>query len=197
MPAPSAPRLVLASSSPRRRDLLREHGFVFEIITTQVAELEDQRLGPVRLVSENACLKARPVALQVPDHVVIGSDTVVALEERILGKPSSMEEAAQMLADLNGQTHTVHSGVCIVHAASGQETVFVETTEVRFHTLSPRELALYHRRINPLDKAGAYAAQEDNGQLIAETKGSLSNVIGLPMETLTKRLRTFGILPQP
>jgi septum formation protein len=147
------------------------------------------------LVQENARLKALPVSKLRPDGVVIGADTVVAFEGRILGKPASMLEAQAMLESLNGQQHTVHTGVCILHAATAREAVFVETTRVRFHRLTPDERIAYHERINPMDKAGAYAAQEDQGTLIASTEGSFTNVIGLPMESLQKHLLAFGIQP--
>lgn len=190
-----APRLVLASSSPRRSDLLRQHGYAFELLTTSVEELEDPSLGPTRLVQENARLKARPVATLRPKCVVIGADTVVAFEDRVLGKPADMLEAASMLELLNGREHTVHTGVCLIHFETGREIVFVETTHVRFRTLTEQERYAYHQRIHPLDKAGAYAAQDDNGELIASTTGSFSNVVGLPMEELQERLKNFGLAP--
>jgi len=185
------PRLVLASSSPRRRDLLSKHGFVFEVLTTSVEELKDPSCGPIPLVQKNAQLKAWPVASLRPDCVVIGADTVVAFGDQILGKPADLLEAAEMLELLNGQEHAVHTGVCIVHGLSGREAVFIETTLVRFHKLTVQERSLYHQRIDPLDKAGAYAAQDDHGDLIASTTGSFSNVVGLPMEALKKHLTSF------
>ena len=187
--------LVLASTSPRRRDLLQGHGFVFETIVTDVEEISDPSLGPVRLVEKNARLKAMPVAERHPDSVVIGADTVVAFGKTILGKPADLREAAGMLELLNGQEHTVHTGVCLIHARTQRIVEFVETTRVRFHALTLEQRVEYHRRINPLDKAGGYAAQDDDGQLIAETTGSFSNVIGLPMEALTQRLLEFAVKP--
>lgn len=191
-----APILVLASTSPRRRDLLRSHGFAFEIVASPVDELNDQSLGPERMVSENARMKALPVAEAHPGKVVLGADTVVALGNRILGKPRDLEEAAAMLLDLNGREHTVHSGVCIIHLASGKEVIFVETTRVRFRNLTQTERTAYHSRIQPLDKAGAYAAQDDGGAIIESFSGSFSNVVGLPMETLHAHLIAFGIEPR-
>lgn len=188
------PALVLASTSPRRRDLLLEHRFTFTTITTGADELSDPALGPARLVAANARLKAFPVAALHPDCVVIGADTVVALGNTILGKPTSLQEAAAMLETLQGKEHTVLTGVCILHASVSRESEFVETTRVRFRTLSVEQRIAYHLRINPLDKAGGYAAQDDRGQLIEETVGSFSNVIGLPMETLTQHLQAFGIV---
>jgi septum formation protein len=191
-----APQLTLASTSPRRSDLLREYGFDFEILTTAVDEIADHLLGPVKLVQENARLKALPVSIMRPDRVVIGADTVVAFEGRILGKPASMLEARAMLESLNGKEHKVHTGVCLLHGTTACETLFVETTRVRFNRLTLDQRIAYHHRINPLDKAGAYAAQDDQGILIASTEGSFTNVIGLPMESLQRHLHPFGIRPR-
>lgn len=193
---PEAPILILASTSPRRKDLLRSHGFAFEVIASPVEELNDQSLGPERMVSENARMKALPVAEANPNKVVLGADTVVSLGDRILGKPRDLDEAAAMLSDLNGREHTVHSGVCILHIASGREAVFVETTHVRFRNLTQVERTAYHSRIQPLDKAGAYAAQDDEGAIIENFSGSFSNVVGLPMERLHEHLLAFGIEPR-
>ena len=190
---PETPILVLASTSPRRKDLLHSHGFAFEVIASPVEELNDQSLGPEKMVSENARMKALSVAKAHPHRIVLGADTVVALGGRILGKPRDLEEAAAMLADLNGREHTVHSGVCILHLAAGRETVFVETTRVRFRNLTQPERAAYHSRIQPLDKAGAYAAQDDEGAIIESYSGSFSNIVGLPMEALHMHLIPFGI----
>ncbi len=176
--------------------MLTEYGFSFEVCTTPVEELNDATLGPSRLVQENALLKALPVADLHPNSVVLGADTVVALGERILGKPRDMAEAALMLEELNGREHTVHSGVCVAHRSGGKQRVFVETTVVQFRHLSALERAAYHAAIQPLDKAGAYAAQDDQGRLIAQTVGSFTNVVGLPMETLIEHLKHFGILPE-
>ena len=189
------PRLILASASPRRRDLLAQHGYAFEVRTTEVAELHDASMDPARLVEWNARLKTRPVASLHPECVVLGADTVVALGSKIFGKPSSIAEAVEMLEELNGREHSVFSGVCVCHQSSGQERVFVEHTSVRFLRLGPEQRLAYLHRIHPLDKAGAYAAQDDRGELIAGFEGSFSNVIGLPMETLAAHLEAFGVHP--
>jgi septum formation protein len=175
--------------------LLESNGFCFSISTTSAEELCAHPEGPIGLVAQNARLKALPVAELHPDCVVIGADTVVAWRGDILGKPADLQEAALMLEKLNGNEHSVHTGVYIIHAKSRREVEFVETTRVRFRNLSLDQRMEYQRRINPLDKAGGYAAQEDNGQLIAETIGSFTNVVGLPMEALCVHLRQFGIVP--
>lgn len=153
-------------------------------------------MDPAGLVEFNARLKTLPVADLNPDCVVLGADTVVAFGSKIFGKPASMEEAFGMLETLNGREHTVYSGVCLAHRATGEETVFVESTTVRFFQLSAAQRLAYLERIQPLDKAGAYAAQDDRGELIAGFVGSFTNVIGLPMETLAPRLAALGVHPR-
>ena len=192
-----APGLILASTSPRRSHLLSESGFAFRVRTTEVSELHDPSMDPAGLVEFNARLKTRPVAALHPDCVVVGADTVVALGPRIFGKPTSLAEAVLMLEELNGREHAVYTGVCVAHHGAGKESVFVERTSVRFLHLSAAQRLAYLERINPLDKAGAYAAQDDNGELIAGFEGSFSNVIGLPMETLVVRLAALGVRPAP
>ncbi len=197
MASASSPRLVLASTSPRRKDLLNSHGYAFTVSTVAVDEIEDPRLGPDRLVQENARLKAHSIKHLHPDRVILAADTVVALGNRVLGKPADMLQAAAMLADLNGRSHVVHSGVCLLSANNVEERVFVVTTAVRFHTLTPAQQLAYLNRIQPLDKAGAYAAQDDEGELIAGYEGSFSNVVGLPMEALALHLSELGVHPEP
>ncbi len=192
----SGPRLFLASTSPRRKDLLTAHGYTFTVSTVAVEEISDQALGPERLVRENARLKAHSIKHLHSDGIILAADTVVALGERILGKPADMQDAAAMLADLSGRAHVVHSGVCLLAAGTLEERVFVVSTTVRFHTLTRAEQEAYLSRIKPLDKAGAYAAQDDDGALIAGYEGSFSNVVGLPMEALTLQLVEFGVHPQ-
>jgi septum formation protein len=188
--------LILASTSPRRKSLLAERGYVFEVCTTEVDEVQDASMDPAQLVTVNARIKAMPVAVLHPACVVLGADTVVALGTKIFGKPTSMSEAVSMLGELNGREHSVFSGVCLVHHATGKESIFVERTSVRFRDLNPEQRLAYLRRINPLDKAGAYAAQDDQGELIGGYEGSFTNVIGLPMEPLGPCLAAFGVHPR-
>ena len=119
-----------------------------------------------------------------PDAVVLGVDTEVFFEGRVLGKPRDMDDAFAMLSRLNGRTHEVYSGCWLVEA--GKERGFVEITRVHFHHRTDDEMRAYLERIGPLDKAGAYAAQDDNGEMIAQVEGSYANVIGLPMEALAR-----------
>lgn len=187
------PPLVLASASPRRRDLLREAGYEFQVVTAAVAEGEVAHAGIDALVQENARLKCLAVAQQFPDATVIGSDTLVALDEQPLGKPRDLDHACQMLVALSGKTHVVATGVCLAARDLGRETCFVVRTLVTFRPLSASQIREYLGLIDPLDKAGAYAAQEHGDLIIESLQGSWSNVVGLPMERLREELRGFGI----
>jgi septum formation protein len=186
------PPLILASASPRRRLLLHDHGYAFEVrVPRGVAEIAPAHLSPGETVLANARAKARACVVRHPDEIVLGVDTEVFFGGRVLGKPADMDAAFAMLRRLNGRTHEVYSGVWI--AGQGKESGFLEVTGVRFHQRTDAELNRYLARIHPLDKAGAYAAQEDHGEMIAAFDGSFSNVIGLPMEHLREALKEFGI----
>lgn len=187
--------LVLASASPRRRDLLREAGYAFEIVPAHAEE--KVAASPRETVLENARAKARAIARQRPDALVLGVDTEVWFEGRVLGKPADMDDALRMIRELNGRTHEVYSGVCLAWDGGAEERTFVEVTRVHFHRRTDDELRAYLARIGPLDKAGAYAAQEDDGVMIALVEGSFSNVIGLPMEALTREMSAGGMIELP
>ena len=193
MPLLSMQNIILASSSPRRKRLMLEAGFNFEIIVSDAEEISDKFMIPWDLTVQNAQIKASPIAQNNQEKIVIGADTVVSLDNEIFGKPSDMEEAVKMLARLSGRTHIVTTGVCIIQKEKN-ETFYVNT-EVTFKPLSGKEISQYVKVINPLDKAGAYAAQ-DHGELIIEKySGSFTNVVGLPMsevkETLANSFNTF------
>jgi septum formation protein len=178
--------LILASASPRRRDLLRERGVSFEVIPAHSDETVEST--PEATVTSNARRKAAAIAAQRPDALVLGVDTEVWFGGRIFGKPSDMDDALRMLKELNGRTHEVYSGLCLAWDAGAKERTFVDVTHVHFHHRTDDELRKYLARIGPLDKAGAYAAQDDQGEMIARVEGSYTNVIGLPMEVLEQEL---------
>ena len=180
------PRLILASASPRRRDLLSRAGYDVRIAASDIEELDSCNEGPGALALINAKRKWNAIAPQYPDEIVVAADTVVWLDGRFYGKPVDFVEAAKMLAILSGRTHQVVTGVVLGRAGEGSQE-FAEVSMVTFHALDENEIDAYLKDIHPLDKAGAYAAQDDNGRIIAKVEGSLSNVIGLPME----RLETF------
>jgi septum formation protein len=186
------PPLILASASPRRRRLLLEHGYNFRVAPAEVAEIAPPHLSPGEITLFNARIKACAVARSHPRALVLGVDTEVAFEGGVLGKPANMEAAFAMVKRLNGRTHDVYSGVWLRHEKSGRERGFIEITRVHFRQLTDPQLRAYLARIGPLDKAGAYAAQEDRGELIESIEGSFSNVVGLPMEALEVVLREFA-----
>ena len=191
------PTLVLASTSPRRRDLLTAHGFDFVAAPAAVDESTDEWLSARELVLLNAGRKSAARRGGNAGALVLGVDTLVSLEGRTLGKPRDLADAADMLMMLAGRTHQVYTGVCLGATDTGRTVSFVEETWVTFRPLTADGIAAYHRLIDPLDKAGAYAAQEHGGMIIAAVEGSWSNVMGLPMERLTTVLaREFGILPR-
>lgn len=192
MPQPE--KLILASASPRRRELMQEAGLRFDVITAETTECEDADLGIERLVAHNARLKCVAVAKDHPDAVVIGADTLVALDGQPLGKPRDLEHGVEMLRLLSGKTHVVCTGVCLIRHHPAKEVEFIETTWVTFRDLSDAEIRAYLSLINPLDKAGSYAAQEHGERILAGTKGSWSNIVGLPMEALMAQLTEWAAL---
>lgn len=189
--------LILASASPRRAHLLTEHGYQFEVVPAAVAESSPPHLTVGETVLFNARAKAETVASLRPGEIVLGADTLVACEGQIFGKPARMNEALRMLQHLNGRAHDVFSAVWLVRRATGERRGFVEITRVHFRRLTTARLREYLQRIGPIDKAGAYAAQEDNGELIERFEGSFTNVIGLPMERLAAELAPFTCVQPP
>ncbi len=183
--------LILASASPRRRWLLKRNKYPFTVEVADVAEISPVYFTPGETVLRNARAKAWEVALRRREALVLGVDTIVAFGNKIFGKPADLSAAEAMLRRLNGRAHEVYSGVWLVHAATGRERGFIEVTRVQFRRRTPEQRRAYLARVGPLDKAGAYAAQEDRGEMIEFVEGSFSNVIGLPMESLGKELREY------
>ena len=190
MKAEGERKLVLASQSPRRSELLRAGGFpVFEICVPDVEEAHDECLSPEGLTVSNARLKAVTVAVQRPDAVVVAADTLVYVDGMPLGKPADMEEARGMLERLSGRGHQVCTGVVIAWEAGVREEAFAVVTEVVFKPLPTEVMTAYHEVCDPLDKAGGYGIQDGTDLILERITGSFSNVMGLPMEELTPRLR--------
>ena len=190
------PSLVLASSSPRRAALLDEGGFEFEVASPGVAEKVSTTLTLRELTLWNAIRKGMSIAQARPDAVVLAADTLVALENRIIGKPADLSEATRILQRLSGRTHEVCSAVAIYLQTSSRSAVFHESSRVRFHSLSNSAIENYLAKVGPLDKAGAYAAQGSGAEIIAKIEGSFTNVVGLPMEKTVAALAKFGIRPK-
>lgn len=189
--------LVLASASPRRVELLQEAGYTFEVIVPQVEEAHDESLSCESLTVENARLKAAVIAAQRPDAIVIGADTLVYLDGIPLGKPLDMDDAASMLRRLSGHTHQVCTGVAIMAEGGALKKTFHVISDVTFKLLADDIISDYHARIEPLDKAGAYAVQDESAMIIEHVEGSWSNVKGLPMERLNEVLAELGVTLQP
>lgn len=179
--------IVLASSSPRRQQLLGQAGVVFEVVVSPAEEIHDPLMKPHVLCELNATLKAVAVAAKRPDATVIGADTLVFIDDLPLGKPANMDQAREMLRRLSGRTHQVCTGVCVIYPGGGKNQ-FHELTEVTFLPLDDEGIDAYFARVNPLDKAGAYGIQESGEMIIAGIVGSFDNVMGLPVAPLIEAL---------
>ena len=183
-------RLILASESPRRAELLQAAGFAFQIRAAGVDESarpgENPREHVVRLARE----KAEAIDVDDPEAVVLGSDTVVVVGRRMLGKPRNGQEAAEMLRLLSGKSHKVLTGVAL--RRGDERLVAVESTRVRFLPLDEQEIAWYLATREPLDKAGAYAIQGGASRFIDHIEGSYTNVVGLPVATVYRLLLRLG-----
>lgn len=182
------PPLILASASPRRAELLRRVQPDFQIIPSDATEIVDGELSPQEICQLNAHRKARAVAKRIPDALVLGADTLVFLEGEVMGKPRDLADARRMLARLQGRTHQVVTGVSLMHLRGHRERLFAVGTDVTFRALDESQINDYLSKMNPLDKAGAYAIQEHGNMIVAEISGSFSNVVGLPVERLEEEL---------
>lgn len=185
--------LILASASPRRSELLAELGVRFQVKKSSAREVEPAHLSPHEICLINAYRKAAAVADRHPNAWVLGADTLVFLGTSPLGKPHDAKEAKHMLAQLQGRTHHVITGVCLMNRGRRQQLLFAESTAVKFRRLTPRQIADYLALINPLDKAGAYAIQEHGDRIVQAIEGSFSNVVGLPLERLASELERLGL----
>jgi septum formation protein len=188
--------LVLASASPRRQDLLQEAGYDFKIVRPEIEERFDPHLSLGEVTIWNAMRKGIFVAPAHSSAVVVAADTLVSLGGEIIGKPADMADALAILRRLSGRTHQVCTGVFVGRRADSAFSVFREVSHVTFKTLSEQGLKDYLESVNPLDKAGAYGAQDRGTQIIAKIEGSRSNVIGLPMEQTAEALKNFGVVPR-
>ncbi len=187
----NVPRLILASASPRRAALLRNLGVKFRVVPSQAPEVRHEQLTACELSQLNAFRKARAVAKKIPDALVLGADTLVCFGTRLFGKPTNLEEAERMIAQLQGRTHQVVTGVCLIHLRRFRQKIFAETTDVTFRPLGPKQIRSYLKAIHPLDKAGAYAIQTRGDLIVERVAGSLSNVVGLPVERLKAELQAW------
>ena len=187
-------KLILASGSPRRKELLSELLSEFEVIVPQIAELSEHHHGPIQLSLSNAWLKAKAVAVNYSSDWVLGSDTVVAMGNKSFGKPGNEIAACNMLKELSGKSHEVHTGMCLVNERLKIIKKQVVTSRVTFLDLNDSIIEKYFSTVNPLDKAGGYAIQTNAELIIESFEGSRSNIIGLPLELLKKWFLEVGLM---
>ena len=178
--------LLLASTSPQRRAILEQLGLPFEVLAPRYDEQDDGELAAADLVRAHAAGKARSVGEEAGDRPVLGVDTAVVVDDRVLGKPAGETEAAEMLGLLGGRTHVVVSGLCLL--TPGREVVEHEETQVTFRLLTPRDVAAYVASGEWRDRAGAYAIQGRGAALVERVEGDYLNVVGLPAALLVRLL---------
>ena len=186
-------KLILASASPRRQELLKQIGLSFEVIVKPVDETLDERLCPQDAVCELAYRKAREAADVVGNGIVIGADTVVVYKDMILGKPLDREDALNALKTLQGSTHQVITGFSIIDTATHKVVKGSDTTEVVFRELTDKEMLAYVKSGEPMDKAGSYGIQGLGSILVERINGCYFNVVGLPLTKVALALKDFGV----
>jgi septum formation protein len=182
-------KIILASQSPRRQELLRQMGVRFRVVTAAVAEVHGHGRAARAICKRNALAKAAAVAQKFPKQTVLGADTLVHLGDELLGKPASLAEARRMLGRLSGRAHHVTTACALV--CGGRQKVFSVTTRVTFRELSRAQINAYLRAVPVLDKAGAYAVQLKGEWIVEALHGSFTNVVGLPMERLRSELAAW------
>jgi septum formation protein len=187
-------RLILASASPRRRELLAQLRVPFEVVVAEVTEHEDPATDPRIMVAHNAALKADWVAERNPDAVVLGADTTVFLDGTSINKPRDLNEARAMLRRLSGREHTVYTGIALRRLSTGLRIDQGVSSQVEFKPFGDDVIERYVLLVNTLDKAGAYSIQDQTDMIVAGFRGSFSNIMGLPMEA-TKQILTGSVLP--
>ncbi len=195
LPLRLGPTLILASASPRRRELLAQLGVPLEVVVADVTEHEEATTDPRIMVAHNAALKADWVAARHPDAIVLGADTTVFVDHHALNKPRDLAEARAMLRRLSGSTHTVFTGLAVRRGRDGLRIDDGAASAVTFKSFDDATIETYLSRVHTLDKAGGYAIQEEADLIVAGYTGSLSNIIGLPIDTTKQILTRCGLLP--
>ena len=185
--------LILASKSPRRKELLKQIGIPFVVVVSDAEEVSGNSWTPAALVVENAKRKARAVAEKYPDSPVLGADTVVSSEGKIFGKPKDKDEARKMLTALSGKMHEVTTGLALINRNEIRTTNV--TTKVFFDTMTKADIDAYIATEEPMDKAGAYALQGKAARFIEKIEGSYSNVVGLPLNALIQLGKGLNLFP--
>ncbi|HLP75908.1 MAG TPA: nucleoside triphosphate pyrophosphatase [Candidatus Paceibacterota bacterium] len=186
------PPLILASASPRRSELLKQLGVEFSVVPSDSDEVHNHDLTAREVCQINAYRKARAVAKKHPDALVLGADTLVYLETTLLGKPVNLSDAYQMLEKLQGKTHQVVTAICLIHHRQHRQKIFSDLTNVTFRPLDAVQIQRYLIQTNPLDKAGAYAIQDNGDMIVEKISGSYTNVVGLPVEMLREELAAWN-----
>lgn len=181
--------IILASASPRRKELLSTAGIEFTVKVADVEEKIEDGLTPAEVVRSLALQKAQAVADKNPEAIVIGADTIVVLDDVILGKPQSEENAVEMLTSLSGRSHTVYTGVALIKGDKVRN--FCEATQVEFYDLTKEDIDAYVATKDCMDKAGAYGIQTNGCVLIRKIDGDYFNVVGLPVSKVYRELRDF------
>lgn len=187
------PKIILASTSPRRSELLKQIGLEFEVMPSSYEEDMTMRMSHKNLAKTLAYGKAKDVASKVKDGIIIGVDTFLTLGNKRIGKPKNSQDAIKILQTLSEKTIKVYSGVVIIDCQTGKEIIDYEITKVKFKKLSKEEIEHYVSTGEPLGKAGAFGIQGLGAIFISSIKGCYSNVIGLPLHNLYKNLQKFGV----
>ena len=186
-------RIILASSSPRRKELLEKIGLKFEVDASDCAEEIDPALGPDELVHRISLAKAKSVTSRHKDTIIIAADTIGVIGKKLLGKPHTADEARKMLAQISGKSHEVITGFTVLDTASNKVFSGTVNTKVYIKKLTGQEIAAYVRTGEPLDKAGAYGIQGLGAVIVEKIEGDYYNVMGLPLNALTNALKEFGV----
>jgi len=181
--------LILASNSPRREKLLKDAGFDFIVEPSHLEETNDEKLKPQDMAIELAKMKAIHVAAKHPEDVIIGADTIVVFDNKVLGKPKDENDAYRMLKLLSGERHIVYTAVALVRGEKIK--AFVSATEVTMKSVSDLEIWDYIKTGEPMDKAGSYGIQGDGGKLVDHYKGDFFTIVGLPLKDLLDALKDF------
>ena len=184
--------IILASGSPRRKELLKMAGLKFSVIPSDIPEYVPDSVPPEKRSGFLAELKASAMSVFHPQDIIIGADTVVLCEGRILGKPKTAEEAREMLSFLSGKVHSVLTGVSIIYSDDEDADTFISETKVEFYPLSEEEIDAYVATGEPMDKAGAYGIQGKGCRLVKRIEGDYFTVVGLPVAEVMRRLKAHG-----
>jgi len=187
-------RLILASASPRRKEMLENLGLEFEVLAADIAEAVQAGEKPQEFVSRTALEKAVDIAVNHPDAWVLGADTIVVHEKEILGKPADAQDALKMLMRLSGRMHRVYTGFCLRREQDDLSASRVIATEVYFAAFTEKTAKSYVETGEPLDKAGAYGIQGCGGVLVEKINGSYSNVVGLPLAEIIRELLRYKVI---